>query len=202
VLTVTNLSAAQQTATTPQASEDAADKQQGLARKFREFEQALLRLTQRMEQSDNFTDKKKAAVLRKAVQTASKEGTDVKFDKLIQLLRTSRALEGSLNELEELLRQNKMVAADIKALLRLLLDGDRLARLKEDEKWFDKMLRELDRLIAAEKKIRADLDTGKPGLDKRQPPVTKDTDRLADEIDKRLGEEADSPGKRVHSAGK
>jgi hypothetical protein len=176
-------------------------KQEGLARKFREFEQALLRLTQRMEQSDAAKDRTKAAVLRKAVQTASKEGTDLKFDKLIGLLRESHALDGNLNELEELLRQNKMVAADIKALLRLLLEGDRLAKLKEDEEWFGGILRELDRLIAAEKKIRADLDTGKPALDKQQPPVTKDTERLADEIDKRLGDEADSPGKRVHSAG-
>ena len=202
VLTLANSSEAQPAAGTPQASEDAAVKQEGLARKFRDFEQALLRLTQRMEQSDNTTDRKKAAVLRKAVQTASKEGTDLKFDKLVRLVRESHAIDGTLNELEELLRQNKMVAADIRALLRLLMDGDRLARLKEDEEWFGGILRELDRLIAAEKKIRADLDLGKPGLDKQQPPVTKDTERLADEIDKRLDNDADAPGKRVRSAAK
>src|SRR5262249_30221493 len=130
--------------------EGAAQKQEILARKFPDFEQAQVRLTQRMEQSDKAAEREKAGVLRKALPAASKEGTDLKFQKLIQLLRTSHALDGSLNDLEEVLRQNKMVAADIAAILKLLLEDDRLAKLREDADWVAGGVRGLDRLVRGE----------------------------------------------------
>jgi hypothetical protein len=186
-------------AQTAKENEEAAAAQEGLARKFRDFEQALLRLTQRMEQSSKPADQQKAKVLRKAVDTASKEGTDLKFAKLIQLLRTSHALDGNLNDLEAVLRQNKMVAADIQALLKLLLENDRLAQLKAELDWYAAMLETLDRLIAEQKRIRSRLDAGRTGLDKEQPPVTKDTEGLADMIKERFGDD-DAAGKHVRAA--
>jgi hypothetical protein len=185
--------------TTPKAGEEAAQKQEAMARRFRDFEQALLHLTQRLEQSSRLEDREKATTLRKAVELAGKEGTDLKFEKLIQLLKTSRALDGNLNDLEEVLRQNKMVAEDIKAILKLLLDDDRLAKLRAEAEWFGDILRELERLIRDEKKIRARLDAGKGELAKEQEGVTKDTRRLAEIIRKRYKDDA-PPTKHVDHA--
>jgi hypothetical protein len=61
------------------------------------------------------------------------------------------------------------------------------------------MLEMLDQLIGEQKRIRSRLDAGKTGLDKEQPPVTKETERLADTIDEKFGND-NAAGERVRGA--
>src|SRR5215472_11690712 len=56
--------------------------QEVMARQFREVEQTMLRLAQRLEASSKPQDREKAVVLRKALDFAGKEGVHLKFDHL------------------------------------------------------------------------------------------------------------------------
>jgi hypothetical protein len=96
------------------ALEEAALKQERLARQFRDFESALLRLAQRMEQSTNPEDREKAAILKKAIARAATDGVTTKFDRLIALLKEERAL--NLDDLQKARSVNKDLAEDIRAI--------------------------------------------------------------------------------------
>jgi hypothetical protein len=75
------------------ASDAAAGKQDRLANQFREFENALLRLKQRLAESSRPEDKQKAVILQKAIEKANQEGIDTKFDKLRQLVQDSKTFD-------------------------------------------------------------------------------------------------------------
>src|SRR5436309_5493361 len=63
--------------------DEAALKQERLKIQFQDFEAKLLRLAQRLEKSSKPEDIEKARVLKRAIEEASKSGTDNKFDKLV-----------------------------------------------------------------------------------------------------------------------
>src|SRR5271167_3437723 len=73
--------------------------QEILARRFREFEQQLLSLAQRLERSSKQEDREKAQILKDAIKLANESGVDVRFGKLIDLLQKSKA--SSLQEVKE-----------------------------------------------------------------------------------------------------
>src|SRR5437879_10006112 len=54
-----------------------------LSREYKQFEELLLRLTQRMEKSPRPEDRTKAAALRKAIDIANRSGVENKFEKLL-----------------------------------------------------------------------------------------------------------------------
>ena len=84
--------------------DQAAIKQEVLARQFREFEQNLLRVAQRLERSAKQEDRDRAAVLKQAIELAGKEGIDTRFDKLVTLLKGSKA--DNLQEVKDLLNRS------------------------------------------------------------------------------------------------
>src|SRR5262245_22468089 len=67
----------------------AALQQELLARQFREFEQQLLSLAQRLDKSNKPEDRERAKTLRTAIRIASEKALDVRFDKLVELLKKS-----------------------------------------------------------------------------------------------------------------
>src|SRR5947209_1925459 len=89
------------------------------ARKFREFQQALLRLAQRLENSNKPEDRERAANIRKAIEMASASGIDTRFDRLIGILQTNKDLD--LEMVQRAMEDNKMLVSDIRAILALLL---------------------------------------------------------------------------------
>src|SRR5262249_2998786 len=137
----------------------AARKQEQLARQFRAFENALLRLAQRME-TGSPEEKAKAVVLKKAVEETAKQGIDTKFEKLVRVLRESKALDGNLAQLQEIMQQNKVLTEDVRAILDILLGDDRDAKLKADREKAEAFLKDLEQAIRAEKLIRAKVERG------------------------------------------
>ncbi len=129
----------------PATKEDPAVTQEILSRQFRDFEQSLLRLAQRLERSGKPEDKQRAANLKKAIELASSEQTERKFEKLIDILKTNKDL--SPLEIKEAMDQNRMLADDIRAILALLLADTRDDEIKRERKRIEQLIKELDKII-------------------------------------------------------
>ncbi len=133
------------------------------ARKFRELQQALLRLAQRLENSSKPEDRERAASIRKAIDLASTSGVDTRFDRLIGLLKKTKEL--NLEEVTEAMNDTKMLVADIRAILALLLSDNRDERLKEERERLAELIKRLEKAIRDEKMNRAQTEGGR--ADKR-----------------------------------
>lgn len=175
-------------------ADEAAVNQEILARQFRDFEQSLLRLAQRLERSSKPEDRERAAGLKKAIAFVSDQGTDAKFDRLIAILKQSRAL--SLQEIQEAMTQNRMLADDIKAVLVLLLSDNRDDELKREQERLKQQIKRLGELIRQQKIVRSRTESGKDGKDALQDAqgkVTKNTGELARDMGKK-GDDKGKPG--------
>jgi hypothetical protein len=164
----------------PARLDEAVVNQEILSRQFREFEQSLLRLAQRLERSPKPEDRDRAANLKKAIALAGDQGVDAKFERLSTVLRSSKDL--SLQELKEAMEQNRMVTEDIKAILALLMTDNRDLALKKEKERLTNLLNELKRITRQQKVVRAQTESGrldpKP-LGQSQAKVTGDTQKLA-----------------------
>jgi hypothetical protein len=170
----------------PAAAGDAALSQEILSRQFRDFKQALLRLAQRLEGSSKPEDRERAVNLKKAIALASEKEVDSEFEKLIALLKASKSL--SLQEIQEAMSRNQMLAQDIKSILALLLADNRDDELKREQMRLQELLKALDKVIANQKRARAQTESGKSdkeSLAKAQGKVTKDTAEIARSMSKK-----------------
>jgi hypothetical protein len=170
----------------PAAAGDSALNQEILSRQFRDFKQALLRLAQRLEGSSKPEDRERAVNLKKAIALASEKEVDSEFEKLIALLKASKSL--SLQEIQEAMSRNQMLAQDIKSILALLLADNRDDELKREQKRLQDLLKLLDKVIANQKITRAQTESGKSDKDslaKAQSKVTKDTAEIARSMGKK-----------------
>jgi hypothetical protein len=177
----------------PPSGDEAAVNQEILARQFRDFEQALLRLAQRLERSSRPEDRERAANLKKAIALASDQGVDAKFDKLVGVLRVSKSL--SVQEIQEAMTENQMVSKDIKAILVLLMTDNRDDELKREQERIAKLIKRLEEVIRQQKVVRAQTEAGK--IDSRQvgdaqQKVSKKTEELARDLTKK---DKTDPGK-------
>lgn len=175
--------------------DESAVNQEILARQFRDFEQSLLRLAQRLERSNKPEDRERAAGLKKAIAFVSDRGTDAKFDRLVAILRQSRTL--SLQEIQEAMTQNRMLAEDIKAVLALLLSDNRDDELKREQERLKEQIKRLGELIRQQKIVRSRTESGKDDKDSlkdAQGKVTKDTGELARDMGKK-GDDKKNPPK-------
>jgi hypothetical protein len=169
---------------------EAALKQEILSRQFKEFEQSLLRLAQRLNRSSKPEDREKAAVLMNAINLASKENVDVRFDKLVNILKTAKTIP-SLQEVREAITESEQLAVNLRAMLEILLTDRRDLQLKDEEKRITELLKELNRIIRDEKIERAQVESGrgdKNDLHKSQKQITGNTERLAKAMGKGQGE--------------
>src|SRR5947209_8975948 len=126
------------------SKDEATIKQERLAAQFREFEQKLLRLAQRMETSSKAEDRDRAVMLKKAIELAGKEGTDLKFDRLVGLLKDSKALD--LDSVVAIMEKNKDLAKDIREILKLLLMDNRDAELRAEIARLQDLIKKLNEI--------------------------------------------------------
>lgn len=155
-------------------------KQELRTRQYRNFEQALLRLANRLAASPKDEDRARAAKLKEAVEAAAKGDLAGRMDKLTQILGSPKALE--LQELKEVMAAQKMVAADIREILALMVSNDRHKELNEDIANLRKILKELDRAIRDQKVVRLNTEgekLGKDALGDYQVRVTDTTKNVA-----------------------
>jgi hypothetical protein len=139
--------------------DDLVIKKQVDAQKFRELQQALLRLAQRLESSAKPEDRERAGNIRKAIELASTSGVDTKFDRLIGILKTSKDL--NLDEIDTALKENQGLVTDIRAILAILLSDNRDERRKAEILRLQELIKQLSKAIRDEKVIRSRTEGGR-----------------------------------------
>ena len=154
--------------------------QEILARQYRDFEKALLKLAQRMEASTKPEEREKAANLKKAITLSGERDIKGRFDKLILTLKSTKGL--SLQELDSAMKDSKMVADDIRLIIQLLQADTRDDELKREKKRLMDLIKALEEVIRKQKVVRAQTEAGKmeknPLVDS-QKKVTKNTADIA-----------------------
>ncbi|HXG12742.1 MAG TPA: hypothetical protein VNK04_23490 [Gemmataceae bacterium] len=161
------------------AREEAAIRQEQLARQFRDFEAALLRLAQRLSESSRPEDKEKAATLKKAIEKASTEGIDTKFERLVKELKDKQSL--NLEDLEKARAANRDLSEDIRAIIAILMSDTRDEELRRQIRELTEMLKRINQLIREEQTVRAWTERGtmdKDRLEREQRQVRQSTEDL------------------------
>jgi hypothetical protein len=160
----------------------AAYTQERLRREFAAFEQSLLTLAQRYEKSGKQEDREKAVVLRQAIELAAKEGVDNQFNKLVATLTASGI---SLQDINAAIGQNEQLTKTLREMIDLLLTDNQTAKLKEEQRRLQELLKRLDKIIREQKLERSKTESGRldgDQLAKTQGKVTKDTKDLSKDM--------------------
>jgi hypothetical protein len=163
----------------PAISNEQVYQQQLLKDQFEQFKSQLIRLAQRLEQSDDPANQNKAKVLRQAISAVNESGVEIKFDKLINTLK-SVGKDLTLDDLCSIMEKHEDLHANIRAILVILLADDR-DRLKKDIDIWELRIEALKRIIGQEDRISAQGYTGRiegARLTQDQDAVTNSTKKL------------------------
>jgi hypothetical protein len=174
-------------------------KNKALAEQYQEFEAALQRLAQRMERSPKEEDRQKAQSLLAALKIAASDGDDKKsvekrFKTLIEGLAKAKVAGITEQDANDAILESDKLAETLDRMIAFLMTEDDSARRKEEIKSLQQVLKELDKVLFAQKQERARTEAGRdPGkkLAQGQNEVTKKTEKLSDMMAKR---DANKPG--------
>src|SRR5262249_25628245 len=158
------------------AKEEAAIRQEQLARQFRDLEAALLRLAQRLAESSKPEDREKAATIRKAIARASTAGVDTNFDRLVKELKDREKL--NVQDLERVRGANRDLSDDIRAIIAILMSDSRDEELRAKIRELNEMLKRLNQVIREQQTVRAWTERGTMDpsrLDREQRQVRQST---------------------------
>jgi hypothetical protein len=161
--------------------DETALRQQILAKRFADFKSTLLRVQQRLAKGHE-DDRKVARTLRKALDRIDTANLHTRFDQLVEILK-HKPLKNP-NNVEEALDQSRQMAEELRALLAILRDGDRLDRIRARGRQLSALLSELDKIIRDQAIVRAKTAKGDPKDDliEGQKNVSSRTEKFADKL--------------------
>jgi hypothetical protein len=189
--------AAAGTATEPNAQAatdrplDLASQQRQLAAKYQHLEQVLLRLSE-VTAAQN---PRRAALLREAISQSKRGEIPVHFATIAKLLQEDRLALAS--------KDQGQLALQLDALLQLLLKENRASRLESDKRRVRRYLKELNRLIRAQRGVKARTEGGdqtKP-LEEDQRALAEKTGDLAQGIAKDEGPQGEPSAGKASPSG-
>jgi len=202
VLVAVNLRAGAQTKPkaddSVQIREDLALKQQILYRQFAEFEQALLRLQQRLERSTKAEERERAAILAKALEKSRDKSITTRFEQFVDYLKTGKLT--SVSDIAKAVKQSNDLAEDLRDLIALLREDTLAARKREERLGLEEMIKKLENIIRDQKTAEGQTRIGKTEtseLIKIQNTVTQATADLLDKMNGKNGkggEAKNAPG--------
>src|SRR5262249_2487953 len=149
---------------------------------FSALQQKLLTMAQRYEKSAKPEEREKALVLRQAIELANKEGVDNQFNKLVVSLTSSGI---TLGEIKDAMGQNEQLTKTLREMIDILLTDNQTAKLKEEQRRLQDLLKRLDKIIREQKLERSKTESGRNDteqLAKGQGKVTDDTRRLSKDM--------------------
>jgi hypothetical protein len=202
-LALVTLAAADDTKPAPKkddasSRDEAVLQQQRLSNQFRDFEQKLLNLAQRLERSSKPEDQSRAKTLKDAIRAASDKNVNTNFEKLINLLKGSKGID--LAEIKEAAESAQLLAEDIRHILSLLLSDNRDEQIKSEKERIKRLLVMIDKVTREQKVERAKTELGRTERDKLVQGQKKVTES-AKEIDKAM-EKKDAKGDGKNKDGK
>ncbi len=156
-----------------------------MARQFAEFENALLKLKDRLKRSGKGEDTARAEILEKVLEQSKDASISVQFEQMIDMLKNSKlAGIGDLKILDE--RSHKL-ADDLRDILAKMREDPRQSRLREERLRLEELIKNIERIIHNQKVVQGQTDRNKTDpkeLKENQSQVTKATDKLAKDIAK------------------
>src|SRR5262249_46043627 len=158
-----------------------------LKMEFREFKEQLLRLAQNLELSNKQENKDRAKMLRDALEQAAKGGVDLKFNQLIETLRSPKVVN-DLDALTKAEQVNKELRQDLQVLLRILLSDNRAELLKAERLRMEKLLEQLKDVIRKQERVRAQTELAK----RNSKDTAKDQAEVGNDTKKLIGKGKDS----------
>lgn len=172
---------AQEAAKPASAQSELALRQGRIADKYARLEQLMLK----MAEVDVATNPKRAALLKQAVQQSKDNLTRAQLESIVQLLdqqKLKRAVDGQSE-----------AAAEMKALLQLLLSENRADRNRDKQDEIRKYIEEVERLLRLQKDVSGRTQAGEEAKD-----VAADQGKVADRtgnLSKKIqeNEQAESP---------
>ena len=179
-----------------QIADEAALKEQILARQFAEFEQSLLKLKQRLERSPKREDQERAKILQKALDECRAAGLGAQFDQLIEQLKKQGL--NNVGETKLAYERSAKLAEHLRKIVALLREDTKAAMLREEKLTLEKTIKEIEKLILKQKIIQGQNDVGKTEkieLGLNQNKVTKETADLAKKMAGGKGDPNDLKGK-------
>lgn len=147
--------------------------QQAISRRYKRFEETLLRMAELMRK----TDPDRAALLRRVIGKSKEQMITVRMDRLVELLDSNR--------LGDALQQQDDLIVELISLLDLLGSEDRAKEIEEEKQRLKDLIRNVDRLIGKEKSLRAGTERGgsMQNLQQRQADLADETNKLGKKID-------------------
>ncbi len=170
---------------------DLASQQRQLAAKYQHLEQVLLRLSE-VTAAQN---PRRAALLREAISQSKRGAIPVHFATIAKLLQEDRLALAS--------KDQGQLALQLDALLQLLLKENRASRLESDKRRVRRYLKELNRLIRAQRGVKARTEGGdqtKP-LEEDQRALAEKTGDLAQGIAKDEGPQGEPSAGKASPSG-
>ncbi|MCC6421674.1 MAG: hypothetical protein IT429_25935 [Gemmataceae bacterium] len=187
--------------------DEVAAREKVLASKFREFEQLLLILKQRLEKSPRQEDRDRAAQLQKVLEKSAEGSIGTRFGEMVKFLGTSKLTK--VGDVKVLLDQSERLARDLRELLELLRGTHVAVNRKEERKRLEELIKDLERVIRDQKIVNAQMesDMKKTDVARNQRDVrdqTRDLDRKLgkDGKDGQGGEAKDNKGESKEGKGK
>lgn len=151
-----------------------ADTQEVINARYRRFEKTMLEMIRFLEK----TDPDRAAILNRAYSKSQSDGVGLQMETLVKILREQ-------NELGDAIERQDGVVNSLQALLDLLMSDDREKELAKEKARIEQYLKDLNKIIAGQKDVRAATERGEPGksLTPRQEKLTEKTQQLGTQID-------------------
>jgi len=185
---------------TQSVRDDLTNSQQQLARQFADFQDALLRLKQRLARGTP-EEKRRAEVLEKVLDECKNLAINQEFTKIIQVLRLAKI--NNTGDLAQLKDQSSDLANRIRRILDLLQNAN-TDRLSQERKKLEELLKDLQKVIDAQKTVQAQTDLGKTDtteLQKNQENVTGKTSKIEKGLEKYLKEKDGKNGEAANLKG-
>lgn len=174
-----------------------------LSRQFAEFEQAVLKLKQRLERSGDKEDKERAVTLQRVLDAIREGGIGVQFDQLVQYLKDQKL--ASVGEIRIANERAAKLADELRLILALMREDSRTAKLAAERRSLEDYIKQITRLIREQQTVQLQTQgkvTEAKELGKNQEKVTKDTNKLAKQMEGKLNQGAEAKQGSAKDGGK
>ncbi len=150
------------------------ESQDAINARYLRFEKTMNDMVQFLQK----TDPDRAAILNRALSRSREDGVGDQMKKLVEILRDQSELGDAVD------RQGEVVT-DLQALLDLLMSDDREKELAKEKARIEQYIKDLNKIIAGQKDVRAGTERGEPGqtLTPRQEKLAEKAQELGKTID-------------------
>ncbi len=164
-------------------------REQILARQFAEFENALLKLKDRLKRSNKKEDKQRAEILEKVLEHSKDASISVQFEQMVEMLKSNK-LSG-IADLKILDERSHKLADDLRDILAKMREDPKHSRLRDERLSLKKLIKEIEKIIHEQKIVQGQTDRNKTDpneLKNNQGQVTKATGKVAKNIAQKTGQ--------------